>query len=426
MADVKRALILGCHGGVGRAVQALLERTEPGRRILGGLDGVLLADREPQHHPMPLSGGVLLPPIRVTSGEDLAALIREHGVTQVIDLASIDTAECARVCNALGAHLLTTSVEEWPRATSMPTDEAIGRLLPPRRPILRSTSQLVGSGANPGIVNALAFEAVREFASAVGVNATASALDLYALFITEEDTTAELRRRLPPEVFPMTWSPRHCLEELFEPRAFAADRGDIVPLGHRPTERWYEARCGETEIEGMAVPHEEVVTLARRFPGLQIAFIYRLPEAARNALAKRPDATVAADWSTRRLLPPWTRTLVGEDRLGVLLCSRRYGELWLGYRTDVASGLALGTNATQLQVAAGVIAGWSQLGRRKGIHFVEDLDTRAFVALASEVLGPTLLVREANAPVRSLGERGRANPDVVRLPARRAQRSANA
>jgi hypothetical protein len=35
----------------------------------------------------------------------------------------------------------------------------------------------------------------------------------------------------------------------------------------------------------------------------------------------------------------------------------------------------MGTNATQLQVAAGVVAGWSQLGSRKGIHFVEDRQT---------------------------------------------------
>jgi saccharopine dehydrogenase-like NADP-dependent oxidoreductase len=421
MPDANRALILGCQGGVGRAVQALLERTDPGRRILESLDAVFLADREIPQHPLPLSSGVLLPPTRVTSGEDLATLVREHGITQVIDLASTDTIECARACNSLGAHFLTTSVEEWPRATTMPTDEAIARLLPGQRPILRSTSQLVGSGANPGIVNALAFEALREFAADVGVNPTASALDLYALFITEEDTTAELRRKAQPEVFPMTWSPRHCLEELFESRTFGADRGSIVTLGHRPTARWYEARCGESLIEGMLVPHEEVVTLARRFPSLQIAFVYRMPEAARTALARRPSASVPASWATRRLTPPWTRTLVGEDRLGVLLCSRRYGELWVGYRTDVASGLALGTNATQLQVAAGVIAGWGQLGRRKGIHFVEDLDTQVFVAVASEVLGPPLVVRDETAPVRTLADRSRANPDIVRAPVRRAQ-----
>lgn len=69
--------------------------------------------------------------------------------------------------------------------------------------------------------------------------------------------------------------------------------------------------------------------------------------------------------------------LTGQDRVGVLLCSRRFGELWMGFATDMTAGLSMWTNATQLQVAAGVLAGWSQLGRRKGIHFVEDLDSGA-------------------------------------------------
>jgi homospermidine synthase len=426
MSDGNRALILGCHGGVGRAVQALLERSEPGRRLRARLDAVLLADLEPSPHPVPLKGGIVLPPTHVTAASDLAQLIAEHRITQVIDLASTDTVECARACNALGAHFLSTSVEEWLGPSSTPTDRAIARLLPPHRPLLRARSHLVGSGANPGIVNAMAFEAIRQFAREVGVQPTVSALDLYAMLITEEDTTAELARKTSGDVFAMTWSPRHCLEELFEQRAYAAANGTIVPLGHRPTERWYDVRCGASHIEGMAVPHEEVVTLARRFRTVQIAFIYRLPDAARHALASHPERDSADAWVTRRLAPPWTRTLIGEDRLGILLCSSRFGEFWMGYRTDVASGLAVGTNATQLQVAAGVIAGWTQLGERKGIHFVEDLDVREFLAIASEILGESLRVHDPDAKPRRLEERSRVNPEAVRPAVRRAARSASA
>ena len=68
------------------------------------------------------------------------------------------------------------------------------------------------------------------------------------MLITEEDTTVSDG---PPDdraVFPMTWSPIHCLEELFEPRAFAARDGHVVGLGHRPTEQYYRARCGDRVI----------------------------------------------------------------------------------------------------------------------------------------------------------------------------------
>jgi len=401
----QRALVLGCHGGVGRAVLALLADSAPGRRLRESMEALMLVDREQSDIGVPVRDAVLLPPAQVNSSQDLERLIREHGITQVVDVSSIDTVDCTRACDELGADFLCTSVEEWPGRGSVPTDDAIARLLPPRRPALERRSHLVGSGANPGIVNALAFTALEEFAARVGAAPTVDALDLYAVLITEEDTTVENDESHSTGVFPMTWSPIHCLEALFEPVAFAARGGKVVDLGHPPTKGWYYARCGDRSIEGMAVPHEEIATLARHLSSIEIGFIYRIPPAARRALAAHPDRTSPGAWQTRRLYPPWTRNLAGRDRVGVLLCSRRFGELWMGFDTDMTSGLSIGTNATQLQVAAGVLAGWSQLGSQKGIHFVEDLDCRHFVATASEVLGPPVIVHDALAAPRALADR---------------------
>jgi hypothetical protein len=368
-------------------------------------DRVLLVDREPSHAAPPLEDALLLPPTTVASADDLARLIRHHRVTHVVDLSSVDTVDCTRACDECGAHFLSTSVEEWPGQSSVSTDEAIARLLPPRRPALTARGHLVGSGANPGIVNALVFTTIDAFASRVGVAPTVDALELYAVLITEEDTTVETGMPEFGEVFAMTWSPLHCLEELFESRAFAARDGEVIGLGHRPTARLYRARCGDRSIAGMAVPHEEIATLARRLEEVEIAFLYRIPAAARRALAARPEWDSTGGWRIRRLYPPWTEAITGHDRVGVLLCSRRYGELWMGFDTGVAAGLAQGTNATQLQVAAGVLAGWTQLGRRTGIHFVEDLDWREFLDVACEILGPTTSFHDRSAPPRSLSER---------------------
>ncbi|MCZ2152361.1 MAG: hypothetical protein LC114_00430 [Bryobacterales bacterium] len=392
-----RALLIGCHGGVGRAVLGLLEHTAPGREILNSLDGLILVDEAESSTSVGVGDSVLLPPMRVNSAGDLARLIRAHRITQVIALASTDTVDCARVCDELGADLLCASVEEWPGRGSLSTDSAIARLLPPRRPILKRQSHLIGSGANPGIVNALAFTALDEFASRAGVEPTIEDLDLYAILITEEDTTTEQDAAHSTEIFPMSWSPTQCLEELFEPSAFIARNGKMAGLGHPPNELCYRARCGDRLIEGMAVPHEEIATLARYFPSLEIGFIYRIPAAARRALAAHPTRTRPGDWQTRQLCPPWVQHLAGKDRIGVLLCSRSHGELWTGFDTDMAIGLRIGTNATQLQVAAGVMAGWQQIGRRKGIHFVEDLDRHEFVMAASKVLGAPLVVHDEHA-----------------------------
>jgi hypothetical protein len=415
-----RALLIGCHGGVGEALLAVLEHTAGGRRVLDRLDALLLVDRLPPRPGSPRPGvGDLLPPTSIASAEDLARLVSEHAITQVVDVSSIDTVDCTRVCDELGADFMCTSVEEWAGRGSYPTDRAIARLLPPRTPRLERRSHLVGSGANPGIVNALVYRAMHELAARAGVDATPEALDLAAILITEEDTTADL---VPvdegTDVFPMTWSPFHCLEELFEPAAFCARDGQVVSLGHEPTDHWYRARCGDRVIEGMAVPHEEIATLARYFPTVEIGFIYRLPAVARRALAAHPDRRSIGQWKTRRLCPPWTDALTGSDRVGVLVCSRRYGELWVGFDTPVEKGLALGTNATQLQVAAGILAGWEQLGRHKGVHFVEDLDWTAFLDVASGVLGDPVVVHDPAAPALGMEERLVAAPAAVAQAAR--------
>ena len=401
----RRALIIGCHGGVGSAVLTLLRHSTAGQRLREELDAILLVDRRPPNGLMPFEHGVLLPPTTIESASDLARLVRDHHITEVIDLSSIDTLDCTRACDELGAHFLCTSVEEWPWRGSIPTDEAIARLVPPRRPELGRRSHLVGSGANPGIVNALAFAAIEEFARRVGVAPTPDALQLHAVLITEDDTTVARDMPHDDDVFAMTWSPVHCLEELFEPRAFAARDGTVIGLGHPPTGRRYRARCGDRFIEGMAVPHEETVTLSRLLSGVEIAFIYQIPLAARGALAAHPERRSSDEWRLHRLFPPFSTALTGQDRVGVLLCSRRFGELWLGFDTDVSAGLALGTNATQLQVAAGVLAGWTQLGSRMGIHFVEKLDWQAVLKVVGEVLGPTVMVHDTMAVPLTLADR---------------------
>lgn len=405
----ERALLVGCHGGVGRAVQGLLGHSDRGRQLHDGLGRLVLVDQRPPDAAAILGGAELLDPTRIDTADDLGRLVREHRITQVVDLSSLDTVDCTRACDDLGCDYLCTSVEEWPAKGSIPTNEAIRRLLPPGRPALGRSSHLIGSGANPGIVNALVFAALHAFAEVVDVEPSTTALDLHSILITEEDTTSEpAGTRYAPGVFPMTWSPVHCLEELFETRTFAARSGVVVDLGHRPTSRLYRARCGDRVIEGMVVPHEETKTLAWRLPNLEIAFIYRIPEPSRLALAAAPERKAVEDWRVHPLYPPLTTRLLGRDRVGVLLCSRRFGELWLGFDTDVEQGLVFGTNATQIQVAAGVLAGWLQLGARLGIHFVEDLDWRQFLAVVSEILGPPIVVHDPGAPPLQLAQRALA------------------
>lgn len=395
----RRTLLLGWRGGVGRAVLALLRGHSRGHEIAASRALSLLDAEDGADVELP-DGARVLSPKRLASAQDLAELLDKHRITEVIELALVDTFACIDVCAHRGVNWLTTSLERWPHAD--PPHSALEdahRLLPDRRPSTAGGSQLVGSGMNPGIVNALFDRAARTFATTVGVGV--DALELYAAFVSEEDSTTHAE---PNDAFAMTWRPESCLAELFVPSALVVEGGRVQALDHPPLGARYRVACGHTEVLAHLVPHDELVTLGARHPDLLFAYAYTLPPQSARFLAAHAGVD-PRDFALARMWPPHMRELSGRDRVGVLLCSRRFGELWCGFDTAVADALRWDTNATLLQVAAGVLAGWAQLGRRGGVHVVEDLDADAYLRIACEVLGPIEVVHRPDAPFTPLAAR---------------------
>ena len=381
-----RALIIGWRGGVGAALLRLLASHPAGSRIADRLEAVVLAG--------------------MVDDTSLAEALVQHRIDQVIEVADVDTLATSAVCARHGAAYLSASMQRDGQGHDALTMVAALDLLPGRRPDVGGLSHLIGAGMNPGVVNALAFAGIDALAARAGVAPEAIIDDLYALHVTEEDTTALVdgERIEAAEGFAMSWSPLHALEEILEPHAMYVTRGELARLDHRPHDRVYGLRCGDREIAAMIVPHEELVTLGHRFGHVECAFAYAIPEAAFEALRRDPDRPPDR-WQTHRLYPPHALHLIGCDRVGVLVCTRRHGELWIGYETEIADGARYGSNATLLQAAAGVLAGWSLLGSQSGIHVVEELDWRAYLATVDEILGPRRIHHVPDARPRLLAER---------------------
>lgn len=390
----RRALCIGCRGGVGRALCALLER-RPGvldetPRELFLLDAK--AEPEVIHPPW----AQVLPPLEVNR-DSLPRLLHELDIQELIDCSTLETATAVEAAAATDTDYLSTSIA----TNDLPTHVAVERLYADAPDT--TNSLLVCSGMNPGIVNALAFAGMEAFAQRVGVEAHPEALELQSLLVTERDTTERADGVVEDSsVFALTWGPESALQELCEPAAVYW-HGQPDRLEHAPWGAFYRARCGDGHIDGLLVPHEEVFTLGARLGIAEAAFLYRLPDAAQRRLLNEPENH--AEWPLRRLAPPEQPRLRGSDRVGVLLVSARYGELWIGYDTPVEAGLPFATNATLLQVAAGVVAGWNQLGRVAGLHVPEDLDHHRYLRTAASLLGEPAIVYDAEAPPTPLAER---------------------
>ncbi len=404
----QRTLLVGAGGGVGSAALALLDHHALGRRLLEGTRELLLLDRDPPTHALSRSQladkARWLPARSIESVDDLAGLLDEHPVDEVIELAALGTWDCVEVCSERGISYLNTCYDHWDGGPVVPSASMVRARELFEPPDIEAGVHLIGVGMNPGLVNLLVGEALRSLARRTGQAASLSALDIYAIAFTELDTTRASSESERDE-FAATWRPEHCLEELLEPAAMIVVDGELVELGHAPHRAVYAARCGDQTIHGHMVPHEELVTLAAMYPGVELGYVYELPERAMQALARWPERA-ASEWPVRRLYPPETADLLGFDRIGVLLCSRTHGELWIGWHTEVEDALTLATNATLLQVATGLLVGWTSLRELDpGVWLAEDLDGPRMLSLASSVLGKLEQVWDREAIPRSLRER---------------------
>lgn len=411
MNNHQNILILGANGGVAGALLRLIQTNPAAGMLLENTEALYLLDKtEAQSDYAAIPQVRWLKPRRIGSAKSLEQLIRRHAIDLVIDLAGVDTFDCVLACDRAEADYINTGCEVWPEVYERDDERRFllvrsQDMLPERRPMLSGGSYLLASGMNPGLINALVFAGIEGFAGACGVPADSEALDLYAILYTEIDTTVE-HGCAPPagDLFEMSWNPRHCLEELLELNTGYMYKGELRFLKHPPNGALYRARCGDELIEGMLVPHEEVATVGACFPELEVAYIYRILPRAFRALIDHPRRS-PDEWETRCLYPPTTAALSGENRVGVLLCSRSYGEYWIGFRNLVSEGLTYATNATLLQVAAGVIAGWRSLKPRRGVHLVEELDWRRYLKTAEAILGLAERFWDRDAPVAGVEQR---------------------
>lgn len=400
-----RALLVGASGGVARALLRLLWCHPDGHAVASRLQGILLVDSVLPSAPPELPFARAMPPMTI-GPESLARIIRDHRIDQVIEVASVDTREMSRVCAEHGSDYVSASI-----TADGPILVAAAKLLADR-PKTRGTSQIIASGMNPGVVEALAVAALAEFRCRVG----SANLDLHGVHVTEQDTTRcgiDLG-----DTFAMSWSPDHALDEMLEDHTMYVSHGQIAAAPHPPHKQLYAARVGDSVVPAMLVPHEELISMSTIAPGAESAFFYCVPIQAQLALWRQPDRQ-PEHWKTQRLYYPHTKNLVGYDRVGCLLASRRYGELWAGFEHHADDYAAFG-NGTLLQTAAGMLAAWSLLGSATGMHVVSELDARAYLDVVQRVLGPYRVTYDPHAPARTVTGRALVQRSTPRRPAEEA------
>nr|WP_244258966.1 saccharopine dehydrogenase C-terminal domain-containing protein [Cupriavidus gilardii] len=349
-------------------------------------------------------------------------------------LLSVAPAVCSRDLIALaqsrGAFYVDAGVEPWDYADDAHASQLSNYAL--REAMLafargRQTqpTALVAHGANPGMVSVLAKAALMELAGRAGLKqaafqdragwaALARSLDVRVIQISEYDSQQVPGFPRDGE-FASTWSAEgfitECLQDAelgwgtHEPAlpsggyrhnfgcgaAIGIDRP-----GHRTRVRSWSPLHGA--FDAYLITHNESISIAA----------YLTDDAAGQPLyrptvyyAYRPtDATLASmQWLDARAAPRVRRVRIlrdeivgGEDELGVLLLSGRYGGIWYGSQLGIqrARSLAPYNSATSLQVASSLVAGmrWVLSNPRCGVVESDAVDFRSVLADAAHWWGP--------------------------------------
>ena len=169
---------------------------------------------------------------------------------------------------------------------------------------------------NPGVVNALLAVLLAEEREAHGADAHAGV----ALFTEHDETTPSTP--LKAGRLGTTWNARDLVAELTEFPSFTVADGVRQDLPHRALDRSYEAHVADAPVEGWLVPHDELITLGRRYPGLRLGYLYRPCASTRAvmtpAAADTPGLGTSLAVGAARLCPPHDPMPGGRSQLGLL------------------------------------------------------------------------------------------------------------
>ena len=346
----------------------------------------------------------------------------------------VDSIPVMASCHLHGVLYVDTAMEVWAdlignasvpmadRTEYMNHERARARVREVFRP--DGPTAIVTHGANPGIVNHFAKAAMIDLAHHLGIDPgrpqgsrewarLSRDLGIKVIHISERDTQVIDR---PKEVgeFVNTWSIEGFVEEAMMPSemGWGSHEAAMPERGHGhnngPANCIFIAKPAAEvllrswvpqggQIAGFALPHAECVTISRFFTLKEegkplyrptVAFVYMACDAAMASLHemmmqgwKMPQRErVAADEITG-----------GIDELGILLLGENTG-WWYGSQLGIeeARRLVPGTNATAIQVAAGVVSAavWAVRHPDRGYNEPEDLPHEEILEIARPWLGP--------------------------------------
>jgi homospermidine synthase len=346
-----------------------------------------------------------------------------------VDVASLPL---IRLCRKRGAFYLDTCNEPWAGRYDNPELSPSQRsnyslreeALAFRRDQRSGPTAVLTQGANPGVISALAKQALLNIAADTRVRCDkpscdaewaelARRLDIKVIHIAERDTQTTAQRKVRGE-FVNTWSVEGFVDEGLQPAELGwgshethwpGDAGrhgfgsDAAVFLNRPgiatrVRSWTPL---EGPYHGFLVTHSESISIADHLTLRDNGRVVYRPT-VNYAYHPCDDAVLSLhELAGNNWKLPGRKRIVreeisgGMDELGVLLMGNAKGVYWYGSRLSIerARELAPHNNATSLQVVAGILGGmvWAVRNPEAGLVEPDDLDFETVLEIATPYLG---------------------------------------
>lgn len=373
--------ILGASGGVAHALLQLLPsyRHEFGELVLLDKRRCVITSPFLDHHALRYTFIEHSVDIR-QADVGLSPIFAQHAIDIVLDLTDVRTLPILTAAHRAGAGYVNTMLND----ERFTVPELHSHLLSCKAEF-ESRPHLLCAGMNPDIVNHWADLVVMRHGRPQEI----------AFFEFDSSAPAGMPAHTCAPF--ITWSRKEFLQEAMrEPGGRIGRNGEIEWLHPNALSQLVDMRPHLAPIvervehpRGMALLHEEVVSLGRRL-NVPTSFTYGIHPASLAALRSSWLNNEPLTANDLLLADNVTIPLTGSDLVGVWL---KYDDKDVRVFNVMHNRDLRGTNATYRQVAIGVLAGIRAMAHAqvpRGLHFVEELDSPVF----AETIRAHMIVQE--------------------------------
>ncbi|MDR3597507.1 S-adenosylmethionine decarboxylase [Clostridium sp.] len=372
--------ILGSSGGVAKSVLSILnkackDKTDPINSFINSCKLHLIDlkqnDMKYYENRFPnLKNKISLYEFDLNNTEVFTEHLKQTNTTIVLDVSFADTVNMLRCCDSLGVIYINSafeslSVDENNDLEGFPLQERY-EIFESHRDEFQNTSAIICSGMNPGVVQWMAIDLMKKYPNKLPK----------ACYIVEEDTSFYEDETLADKnTLYTTWSTECFLDEAIYSYPSFVKKHHSLFLYKDVYELEFKVVLGEKNFYGCLMPHEEAITLGKMYD-METGFIYKINDHTTNLITDNLD-NVDDLWSKpMSVLNPEVSPLKGEDLVGILLVYDDKELYMYNSLNNSKTYEKYKTNATYLQVAAGIYGALATIlldNIPRGIYYVDEL-----------------------------------------------------